>query len=311
LPADQERQRLRAGLTRCLLLAAGPQPAVFLFDDLQWADPATLDLLQYTARRGYEGVPHLFIAAYRPEEIQRDHPLYAMRRDLERASLLIKIALSPLSLGEVMALVGQVIGSPTGGARLGRRLFEETAGNPFYLVEILRSLLEAGVIWIDASGRWRTDYDEITENYRELMLPMTVREAILDRVARLDRGQQDWLAAAAVIGRPFTFELLQAMTGVEDGVLLTAIETYKRRQLLREGEDERYEFDHKVREVLYGELSAPQRKQWHVRVAESLERLQVGTVEDLAHHFLQAGVWDKALTYRSPMRPSSLPVATS
>lgn len=298
LSPDQERQRLREGLARSLLLVAGSRPSVFVFDGLHWADPSTLDLLQYAVRRGRTDVPHLFVAAYRPEEVERDHPLYALRRDLNRAGLLTEIALSPLSPGEVTVLVGQMAGSPEGGVRLGRRLFDETVGNPFYLVEILRALFEAGVIWVDPSGRWRTDYDEITENYQELMLPVTVREAILDRVTRLNREQQDWLTTAAVIGRPFDFNLLQAVTGAESDALLATVETYESRQLLRERKDGWYDFDHdKIREVLYEELNAVRRKRLHARVAENLEQLEVGTPEELARHYLQAEIWEKALSH--------------
>ncbi|MFQ5854951.1 MAG: tetratricopeptide repeat protein [Anaerolineae bacterium] len=298
LPPEQERQRVRESLAQCLRLTVGHRPAVCMFEDLQWADSSTLDLLQYAVRSGGLDVPHLFVATYRPEEVERGHPIYALRRDLYQSGLLTEIIVSPLLPGEVTALVGQLAGSPERGLRLGRRLFDETSGNPFYLIEILRALFQAGVIWVDSSGRWRTDYDEITENYQELMLPVTVREVILDRVARLDRNQQEWLAAAAAIGRPFDFELLRAVTGAESDALLTAVETWERRQLIRERTDGRYDFDHdKIREVLYQKLSSARRKRLHARVAESLEQLSMGAVEDLARHCLQAEVWDKALTY--------------
>ncbi len=298
VPPEQERQRVREGLAQCLRLTAGDRPAVVIFEDLQWADSSTLDLLQYVVRTAGWGVAHLFVATYRPEDIDRGHPIYALRRDLAQADLLTEIELRPLLPGEIAALLGQMAGSPESGVRLARRLYDETEGNPFYLVEILRALFEAGVIWIDSSGRWRTDYDEITESYQELMLPETVREVTLDRLARLNPSEQDWLAAAAVIGRPFEFELLRAATGAEGDALLAAIETYERRQLLSEGEDGRYDFDHdKIREVLYEELNTVRRRQLHAQIAESMERLGVGTVEDLAHHYVEAGVADRAVHY--------------
>jgi DNA-binding SARP family transcriptional activator len=296
--AEHERQRVREGLTQCLFLTARRRSAVFIFEDLQWADSSTLDLLQYAVRTAGLGVPHLFVATYRPEEIERDHPIYALRRDLSQSELLAEIDLRPLLPGEVAALLGQMAGSPESGVRLAQRLHAETDGNPFYLVEILRALFEAGVIWVDSSGRWRTDYDEITANYQELMLPETVREVTLDRLARLDRGERDWLAAAAVIGRPFEFELLQAATGAESDALLAAVETYESRQLLSEREDGRYGFDHdKIREVLYDELNAVRRRQVHARIAEGLERMGIGTVEDLARHYVEAGIAEKAVKY--------------
>jgi tetratricopeptide (TPR) repeat protein len=298
LSPDQERQRMREGLARCLILAAERQPAMFMFDDLHWADPSTLDLLQYAVCRGLNDGPALFAATYRPEEIDRTHPIYALRRDLTQSGQLIEIDLESLSPGQVTTLITQLLGTVANGLPLSRRLFDETQGNPFYLVEVVRTLFEAGVIWIDASGQRRTHYDEIAERWQEFVLPATVREVILDRVARLERDQRDWLAAAAVIGRPFDFNLLEAVTGANSEILLAAVETFEGRHLLREQKDGRFDFDHdRIREVLYDELNAVRRRRLHARVAEGLERLGLGTPEDLARHYLRAEVWDKALAY--------------
>jgi DNA-binding SARP family transcriptional activator len=234
---DQEQSRLFQALVHWLLsLAAQRPPLILCLDDLHWADEATLSWLGYLARQ-LRRAPVLVLGAYRTEEAAA---VAALRAGLTRLSVLREVRLEGLPVADVLRLVRHLSGQSSSAELLSQRLHRETGGNPFFLLETLRAMFEAGILWEDETG-WSTGVDEITEDYRELPLPDTVYEAIRDRLRRLSPQARQVLEAGAVIGHQFNFELVCATSGRREGEVVDALDVLSARQVLSEHES-RYRF---------------------------------------------------------------------
>src|SRR5260370_11456022 len=166
-----------------------------------------------------------------------------------------------------------------------------TEGNPFFVEELYRHLAERGLL-TDSNGEFRRDL-----KLMEVDVPQSLRLVIGRHLARLSDGTMAILNFAAVIGRSFTFELLEAATGEDAEQLLDRVEEGERTGLISSTLDHpaaRFRFSHElVRQAVLEGLSPPRRQRIHLRVANAIERLHADALEshanDLAHHLLQAG----------------------
>ncbi len=155
-PGQPEAQeRLFEAVSRFLGQVAGQAPLLLILEDLHWAADSTLQLLHYLAR-SIVAHPLLIVGTLRPEAIPPAHPLATLGRRLERDGLARRLSLSPLSAAAVTALIGQLAGDGAAAAPLAERLYRETEGNPFYLIETIKALFEQGAIRVEA-GVWRAD----------------------------------------------------------------------------------------------------------------------------------------------------------
>jgi DNA-binding SARP family transcriptional activator/predicted ATPase len=278
-----DRLRLFEGLARAALLA--PPPLLLLVDDLQWCDRETIEWLHFLSRFD-PGARLLVVGTARPEELDADGPLPALLRHLRSASQLTEIALEPLDAAETAELAAQV-GSRALGANAAVRLYRETEGNPLFVVETVRA----------GGGGSAPGVPE-----RAIPgLPPRAHAVIAGRLAQLSEHARETAAAAAVIGRAFDLEVLVHVLGNED-VVVRALDELWRKRIVREQGDNAYDFSHdKLREVAYGEASAPKRHLLHRRVAEALV---AGHEKDLdpvsaqvAAHYESAGLPEQAIPH--------------
>ncbi|MEE9285802.1 MAG: tetratricopeptide repeat protein, partial [Dehalococcoidia bacterium] len=239
--------------------------------------------------------PVLIIGTYRDVELDVARPLAQTLEELLRQRLAHRIALRRLPQDSVSAMLRALSGQEP-PKPLVDAVYSETEGNPFFVEEVFQHLAEEGRLF-DAKGRWRTDLE-----VSELDVPEGVRLVIGRRLERVGEECRRVLTAAAVIGRGFSFELLEAMSDVETDALLDAVDEAERAQLITAAEDgppdgqaeARFRFAHElIRQTLVSGLSLPRRQRLHLRVAEAVERLYGRNVEehaaDLAHHLYQAG----------------------
>ncbi len=289
LEPDQERLRLYDSVAGFLTRVARGQPVVLMLDDLHWADAATLQLFRYLARR-VRTQRLLIVGTYRDVEVDLDHPLSAVLSEMNRERLYVRVLTRRLSPQHVRAMIQSILQTPEPVSDEFRDLiYRETEGNPFFVEEILKHLVEVGALYIE-DGRWQLKPIE------EVDVPQSMREVIGRRLKRVADSCQRVLGLAAVIGRRFRFEVLQAIGELEEAELLDALEEAMGAQLIREestGGEVEYDFVHAlIREVLYDRLSLRRRMTFHQKVGETLERLYAGrieaVVEDLAHHFTRA-----------------------
>ena len=289
VPPNQLRRLIFGAFLEYLQRAAQKSPGVFLLDDLHWADEPTLQLLLHVA-------PHLpamrilAIGTYRDVELDVKRPFAKTLEALLRQRLATRVTLRRLNESGVQHMLSAMSGS-TAPAGLVKAVFRETEGNPFFIEEVFQHLREEGRLF-DASGAWKADL-----RVDAIEVPEGVRLVIGRRLDRLGEGARKVLTAAAVIGRTFPLDVLQAVVGGAEDEVLDAIEEAERTQLIAaEGSQRtpRYGFVHElIRTTLLAGLSLPRRQRWHLKIADVLERMRAGSLEShasvLAHHLYQAG----------------------
>jgi oligopeptide transport system substrate-binding protein len=298
--SDQERARLFDGIARFLTSLSSHGAFLIVLEDLHWATESTLQLVHYLARH-LVGHPALMMGTFRPEAIGQKHPLWILQQQLGREGLAKPLHLARLSPEAVEAMVVEMSGAGGAVLLLAGRLYQETEGNPFFLMEIVKALFETGVVHLEG-GTWGGDFDRISEG--ELPLPTGVSEAIQARVRGLNEDAQEALRLTAVLGREFDFDLLNTVWGRGEGATLEALDDLLRHRLIDEGSGalgRDYAFTHhKIQEVVYAAMPRRHRGHAHARVGAAMERL-CGTAErealasELAFHFEQGQQLDKAL----------------
>src|SRR5256714_6377748 len=300
LDSEHEKRRLFAALAHLFLRQATKQPALLIVEDLHWSDETSLDFLHYLARR-CPASPLLVLLTYRSDEV---HPgLSHFLAQLDRERLAQECALAPLTRSEVSAMMYAIfalrrsvftVPSLAQGELLDA-MYTLTEGNPFFIEELLKSLIEAGDI-LYKNRRWER------KELRELHIPRSVQDAVELRTAHLSEVARRVLNLAAAAGRHSDFALLQALTHHDEAQLLQLIKELIAAQLVVEESAEQFAFRHALtRQAVSAQLLGRERKALHRRIAETLERLYASTIEahlaDLASHFSEAGAWEKALEY--------------
>ncbi|MGC2491566.1 AAA family ATPase [Candidatus Binatus sp.] len=289
MPAEQSRRILFGATSDFFARVARNTPLLILIDDLHWADEGTLLLLSHLAQL----VPHmpiLIVGTYRDFELDPGGQLTKTLDELIRRHQAERISLGGLSKSVVAEMLYALSGR-TPPDPVVQVFYSYTEGNPFFIEELFLHLVERGKL-TDANGEFRK-----TLSVADIDVPQSVRLVIGRRLGRLSDGTQKILGSAAVIGRSFTFELLEASTAVEADALLDCIDEAERAGLIASSlqyPEVRFKFAHELirRAVLDGQ-SAPRRQRLHLRVAETIEHLYRNAlddhVEDLAHHLWRAG----------------------
>ena len=289
---ETERYLLFNSVVGVLGDAAQAVPLCVVLDDLHWADAQSLVLLKHVLRATGQRALQL-IATYRDSDLGKDHPLTSVLADLRSSQDVQRIALQGLDADEVSQFMSVVAGHELDADALGlaREIAGETDGNPLFVGEMLRSLVESGrLLYDEETARWSVDRPGPLE------LPESVREVIARRVARLGDETREVLTLGAVVGRSFEVELLLRMVAVTEGELLDRLEAAVAASLLEEAADGsgRFRFVHAlVNQTLYESLGQTRRARMHRRVAEALEDLYGADSEErvgeLALHWRLAG----------------------
>jgi DNA-binding CsgD family transcriptional regulator len=275
------------------------RPLLLILEDLHWADASSLELVHFLTRQA-AGHPLVLIGSYIDAERDANPALRALERSLVSAGQATVHVLHPLTLAETAELVERTFNvAPTVSREFSALLFGWTRGNPFFIQETLKALVESGRLQ-PKSGTW------LGWEIGELSLPATVREAVAERLDRLRDGARRVAEVAAVIGTRVSYELLHAVWQ-DEASLLEALDELLRGQLLEEEEsdDVAYDFTHPlIRETLYSGLARARRRALHTNVADALERLYgeaaLTRPDELAYHYARgdaAQVGPKAVHY--------------
>jgi class 3 adenylate cyclase/tetratricopeptide (TPR) repeat protein len=269
-------------------------PVAIALDDLHWADAATLRLAEGLIDGLPEDVPVLVVLAMRSEP---DRPSWALRENAleRRPDTSTEVALTPLDRDAERGLVSDLVGVGTLPDDLESHLLHRAEGNPFFLGELLRSLLDAGAI-VRSDGRWRFDH-EVTVD-----LPDTVERVVLARIDRLSSQHRDLLSSAAVIGREFDLPLLGRVADVE--LTPQSLSGLIRLGLFEESAGAHYRFSHPlIQETAYQSMLRRGRRELHARAAVAIEELaDAGSDQHLAalarHHGAAGHVADAVRYHR-------------
>lgn len=300
------RTHLFEAVTRLLLALAERLPdgaALILFlDDLQWADAATLDVLQYAADRWQaQHAPILLLTTMRAEALSPEVPVAHCWQQMTRLLPTQTVSLAALSQTATADFV-QAFGVVENG-RFVPWLFRETGGQPFFVVETLKALLEQESLRAvpDEAGQMRLQIAALPDAAQTAVpASQQIYDLINGRLARLTSDAFDLLVAGAVLAQEFSFELLCRVAAVAESDGLRALDELLRSQLLQEQSAETavpYIFAHdKIRQVVYAEAGAARRRVFHRRALTVLAAADAPAAQ-LAHHALGAGDHDAAFRH--------------
>jgi DNA-binding SARP family transcriptional activator len=294
LDPEQERFRLFDGVAGFVKRLAARQPILLVLDDLHWADRSSLSLLEFLAGE-IASSPICVIGAYRDEDVSRHHPLSRTLAVLSRQSGVRRLVLAGLGVDDVARYSEVAAGRPPPRG-LAVAIHEQTEGNPFFMTEVVRLLIEEG----------RFEQPDEVHSWR-VTIPPGVRETVGLRMDRLSEEANRVLTIAAVAGREFALPVIERVSDITPDQTLSALEEALAAKVLDEIPDEpgSFRFAHiLIRQTLYEEVSNARRLQLHRRLAEALETLYGADpdehLDDLAYHFflsLPGGDAGKAIDY--------------
>ena len=271
-PLAESWQRLHFYESLSAALGKIRKPALLYLDDLQWCDPESFEwlnaLLNSSAAAGV-----LLLGTVRAEETHRDHPFQRFLAGLRQSGIVLEIALEPLDAEETVELARLESSKPLGSANLDG-IFRATRGNPLFVVESVRAGLQS----------------------------TRVHAVIAARLAQLTAPSYEMAGIASVVGRPFSFELLEKATDWDENSVSQALDELWQRRIIETRGPSEYDFTHdRLREVACSELSVVRRRYLHRRVARVLADLYSADIESwsgqIASHFEQAGMAEEAIDY--------------
>jgi predicted ATPase len=277
---------------------AATSPTVCVFDDLHWADQASVELLIHLLHVT-ENRPVLFLCAFRPE---RQAPGWSikLRAETEYPHRYTEIALSPLDSQKTDDLVSALLNIADLPRDLRKLIIKKTEGNPYFVEEVVRSLIEQGIVYQTDDGlRWKA-----STKLEDIAIPDTLHALLVARIDRLDAETRSTLQLASVIGRTFFARILKAVSdqAMELDRHLGALQRVELvREVMRKPELE-YIFKHELaRDAAYNTILLRRRRELHKLVGEAIEALFGDRAEEYAHrlaqHFAAGGDSDRSYRY--------------
>jgi DNA-binding CsgD family transcriptional regulator len=261
-----------------------------VLDDLHWSDPSGLDLFHFVSRQIAE-VPMVLLGVYNTEQLVHSPAFQKMERALLSVSGSEALDVGPLSADETVDLVLRTFEVDAGiGEPLARQIHERAGGNPYFVEEILKSLVDSGKLFLQ-DGRW------LGWEVEDLDLPASVTEAVSARFGELSAAAREVANVLAVAGTRVDHELLTTVAEQDEADILAGLDQLRTGQLIHEasaGAHIVYRFVHPlVQEVIYSEMGLARARTLHQRMGEALERGEAAVIDDpahaLAYHFSRAG----------------------
>ncbi|MGH2621503.1 MAG: protein kinase domain-containing protein, partial [Anaerolineales bacterium] len=288
--AEQQRQ-FESVVAFCASLSEHA-PILLAVDDAHWADSGSLALLRHLARRGRRQ-RLLLAASYREIELDEARPLHEALLDLDRNRLADRLKLVRFTREETQGLLHAIFEEEITPDFLDG-IYRQTEGNPFFIEEVCKALVEGGKLYFE-NGRWQRP------SMDELEIPQSIRMAIQSRVTALPEATQEVLRLAAVLGREFDYDTLAEASELEEEALIDALESAQRAQLIQEangGTDVSFSFVHALIPSTVAEgVRTLRRRRLHRRAADAMQKTHPQNFEAIAYHYEEAGEQALSLEY--------------
>ncbi|MCD6459597.1 tetratricopeptide repeat protein [bacterium] len=297
----QDEYRLFDGICQVIKKISSKHPVILFLDDIHWADSASLELYSYLVRNACEN--HIFVCStYRPEEVMNGNIergiMASMIHKLSRIHTLERIHLKPFSKNSVAEILSSVFKPLQYPNELVDLVFDETEGNPFFVEELLKSLIENKMLeYMD--GRI------VLKPAETISLPSSIRDLVLERIDKLPSELQELLRIAAAVGQEFSLKLLALAADKNEGHIQDILDSGMDANIIKEdfsAVDEKFLFTHcKMREVLYYSLRESKRERLHLKIAQVIEKIYPQDIEEhyeeLAKHYYFSRNKEKAFKY--------------
>lgn len=272
---------------------ADERPLIVFLDDLQWVDKGTLNILAFMENQ-MEDSPVLFIGTYRPEEISEDHHLKGMMHRFVREDRLNKLELKPLDYENTKDTIKGQLGIQEVPEYFVDNIHQKTQGNPFFIKETIRHMLEEGSI-DPSEDRYPKEDDDIS-------ISRSVQNMMKSRIDRLDSKTKKLVEYGGIIGGTIPFDLLLNVADMDEIEILDRIDILINAKLWEEKDGETFSFTHRMLEdIIYSDIRRLKKKILHKKMAKSIEEIYEGELEgwysDLARHYKASGEMDSALQY--------------
>ena len=262
-------------------------PLIFFIDDLQWADPTTLTLIHYLSRNLRESRV-MIIGTYRPEDISTEegHPLNKLMANMSREGLLETINLDRMGKEEVEKIVKSLIPHLEVDEKFLSRVYGETGGVPFFVIELIKYLIDKGYIVPQVKY--------VPREVEERDIPTRIRDVIKRRLDLLDSESREILECASIIGEEFPSDILAEVVGIPRIHLLKRLGLLEKKYMLIRYSQGKYIFDHAmIREILYNEMGVELKREYHRLVADTIVEHFTENIEEVvgevAYHYYMAG----------------------
>jgi predicted ATPase/predicted Ser/Thr protein kinase len=294
LDASSEQQHIFESVVFWANALAEKNPLLLFFDDIHWGDSATLLLIRHLAHR-LQNQRVLIVLSYREIELRDEDLANTILHELQRDHLASRLKLTRFSARETGEMIATIL-TPSGriDPELIAAIHQETEGNPFFIEEVCKTLLEEGQLCCE-QGEW------VSPGIEDIAIPQSVRLTVQSRLARLPEDSQDVLRLAAVIGREFEFNILRKACEKDEDRIIEALESAEKAQIIRElkkssSEPVTFAFEHAlIPATLREEISGLRRQKYHRRAAEAIQEIHPEDYESLSYHFEECGDADKAL----------------
>jgi len=296
------KHRMFETISRIIISISKNKLLVLFIDDVHWADSASLHLLHYLARH-IEDQPILVLAAYRTEDLKTTrgpvHPIEELMTRLGSENLFSTLELKRLIQKDTTKIISDLLGVKKIPNDFASLIYQETEGNPFFIKEVLKTLIEDGALSI------KKDQLKLNISPDEMVIPMSIRELINLRVQRLTDEMVDVLEYSAVIGNEFEFEYLRNILDLPESKLVNILSKLTEAKFITHIKKDNgftYQFMHnKIHEVIYNGINEIKKKLIHLRLAKYLEDAKIDNIDevvyDLAYHFYYGVDFDRALSY--------------
>jgi len=293
IDVGRERDRTFETISSMILDIAKERPLLLFLDDAQWADSATLNLLVHISR-SIKGHKALILCAYRIEEILdvegKPHIVREAMRRIENEKASEKLGLEGLKKGETRLFLSRLLEIKDIPEDLVDVLQDRTSGNPYFIEELVKGLVEQGII-VPKDNRWTT-----RSRLKDLALPSSIKDVITRRLSRVDPRAMKTLERAAVIGKEFALDILESVGECEEEALVDDLDLLVKSKILVEdtgkGRDGYRFTSTALRDAVYEGISNVKRRMLHKRVAKAIEDLygkgSTEVVYTLAHHYTMA-----------------------
>jgi tetratricopeptide (TPR) repeat protein/KaiC/GvpD/RAD55 family RecA-like ATPase len=307
LGEQEDKIRLFEAVSQFFASISTEASLLLLFDDIHLIDQASLDLLEYFVRSTVS-FRVLTLCSYPSNAISTQSPLYQVLMKFNKQRLLETIVVKNLDREETANLIKQIFGEQELSIEFSNLIYERTGGNPFFVEEVLRAMVEDGTIF-------RTEKGWDRKPIQEIVVPESVKTTLRSRLTKLSSEATSMLTIAAVIGADFDFEVLREVTQENDEPLLQKLESTIAQGLIVEVPHEKSRFrfaDNRVRELLLDDLIQIRRARYHLRIAEAIEKVHSRNLEryapSLAYHFTEGGDSERAIKYSISAGEASMAV---